>query len=925
MRSDLRASFNELFQSLTGNPPFPWQRRLFESFVESPGELPESCSLPTGLGKTAVIAIWLLALAHHRGQGFPRRLAYVVNRRTVVDQATDEAENILGKLMADEAPPALVELRERLQSFAAIASEPPLAISTMRGQRAESNDWCRDPARAAIVVGTVDMIGSRLLFSGYRLGFRRWPLHAGLLGQDTLLVHDEAHLEPAFQALLLGIEREQQSEADCFAETWKGDLSRRLRVMELSATTRSESAGERKVRMFGLEKEDFADETIRRRVTARKGLALHTIEDEKKLPDKLAELALVKRDSGQAILVFAHSVEVVEKVVARIQSPQSGTAKNSCIALTGTLRGFERDRLTGSGLSDVDLAAAEKDKPWEVFARFLPAKSIREGVKPREGTVYLVCTSAGEVGINISAQHLACDLTCYESMAQRLGRVNRFGEGDAGVDVVLPPAFDDAKPIDEHRRRTLALLKMLPVRDDGRWDASPGALRRLAADHETQVAAAFSPKPEILPLTDILLDAWSLTTITEPIPGRPPVADWLHGVEEDQPVTYFAWRKEVAETAFALGETVDDQREFGKELAEYLDAYRLRTHEQLQIPSYRALKHLKGFAQRQPKLPAWLVDGRGQVQVVAIEKLGELDVAALNERTIILPPAAGGLTAQGMLDGSAGVAEEIRYDVADIVAGDAAARARFVWNGSPESSSYQGLDRYPHLRLNEVTGLIEGFKRLPDVALAEDDEGNARRLCPFIERSSIEDDETRSRFSMKEQALQVHLDLALQFAQRIASQLGLPVELARTAEAAAAMHDLGKDRTIWQRGIGNVRKDHPLAKSGRSKRIKELEGYRHEFGSLLDGKAHPYLAKVDAELHELLFQSIGAHHGRARPHFPTRRGMSEAFDPERDESLSTEEARKTARRFAHLQRQYGRWGLAWLESILRAADYLASE
>ena len=29
-------------------------------------------------------------------------------------------------------------------------------------------------------------------------------------------------------------------------------------------------------------------------------------------------------------------------------------------------------------------------------------------------------------------------------------------------------------------------------------------------------------------------------------------------------------------------------------------------------------------------------------------------------------------------------------------------------------------------------------------------------------------------------------------------------------------------------------------------------------------------------------------------------------------------------RFARLQRRYGRWGLAYLESLVRAADYAAS-
>ena len=35
-------------------------------------------------------------------------------------------------------------------------------------------------------------------------------------------------------------------------------------------------------------------------------------------------------------------------------------------------------------------------------------------------------------------------------------------------------------------------------------------------------------------------------------------------------------------------------------------------------------------------------------------------------------------------------------------------------------------------------------------------------------------------------------------------------------------------------------------------------------------------------------------------------------------------AAEVPRRFARLQRKYGRWGLAYLESLLRAADWAAS-
>ena len=78
----------------------------------------------------------------------------------------------------------------------------PLAVSTLRGQRADAGAWTIDPSRPAIIAATPDMAGSRLLFGGYGLGRSRRATHAGLLGVDMLIVHDEAHLSPALTALL---------------------------------------------------------------------------------------------------------------------------------------------------------------------------------------------------------------------------------------------------------------------------------------------------------------------------------------------------------------------------------------------------------------------------------------------------------------------------------------------------------------------------------------------------------------------------------------------------------------------------------------------------------------------------------------------------------------------------------------------------
>lgn len=205
-------TFPQLFEELTGNPPFPWQRDLYERFVADRADnIPASCILPTGLGKTSVLAIWLIAL-HTHPERMPRRLVYVVNRRTVVDQTTNEAED--------------------LQKNTAILGLPTPAISTLRGQFADNREWSADPSKPAIICGTVDMIGSRLLFSGYGIGWKSKPLHAGFLGQDVLLVHDEAHLEPAFQTLIEAIQAEQ----DRCREFGK------FRVMQLTATSRGEGA-----------------------------------------------------------------------------------------------------------------------------------------------------------------------------------------------------------------------------------------------------------------------------------------------------------------------------------------------------------------------------------------------------------------------------------------------------------------------------------------------------------------------------------------------------------------------------------------------------------------------------------------------------------------------------------------------------------
>jgi CRISPR-associated endonuclease/helicase Cas3 len=845
--------FDAPFCELTGvRAPFPWQRRLGRFFARGDFDACRTVSLPTGLGKTSIIPIWLLALGANPAQ-VPRRLVYVVNRRTVVDQASDDVKRVRERLGSE----SLTVLRERLRGLCGVPTVTPLAVSTLRGQFADNAEWRIDPARPAVIVGTVDMIGSRLLFSGYGTGYRSRSVHAGLLGQDTLIVHDEAHLEPAFQHLLDAIVREQIR---------AGDL-RRLRVIELTATSRTGAS-----HLFALDSDDMKDAAVAKRLAAKKKLAVHGCDDEKAALEAMTRRALVHGGSGAAVLVFTRRVEAADKIATEIRKKGFPVA-----LLTGTMRGFERDRL----------ASADA-----VFARFLPPSSRGTGVTPVDGTAYLVCTSAGEVGVNISADHLVCDLTPFDSMAQRFGRVNRFGDGDALVDVFYAAAPDPKDPLAEQRAKTLALLERTS-------SASPEALGRLP---EADRLAAFSPPPDVVPVTDILFDAWTLTSIRHDLPGRPPVADWLHGVAEWQPPdTYVAWREEVGVFgANASGDFIED----------LLGDYPLKPHEILRDRQHRVFAELEKIAHRRPDDVAWLVNASGEAAVYTLLSLVEktasnAPVVDISNSQIILSPASGGLTPQGTLDGMSGDAN----DVADLWLDDSGSQRRArVW----DDESLPGLGPWRMLRI------IDTFVGEEDDASAEP----ARRYWKWFVRPRAGDDDG-SLASTAAQELSPHLARAAEAGRRLAVALDLPNDIREAIAACLAWHDVGKDRRIWQAAIGNgeYAVGKVLAKSGGQMRPALLNSYRHELGSLLDVARDQRDDLERLTLRDLTLHLIAAHHGRARPHFPAE----ELFDPGHPSEHIDRVARDVPDRFATLQRRFGRWGLAWLESIVRAADVIASE
>jgi CRISPR-associated endonuclease/helicase Cas3 len=843
--------FERSFEALTGKTPFPWQRALFDRFIAN--RPPESCDIPTGLGKTSVIAIWLLARAE--GAKVPRRLVYVVNRRTVVDQTTDEVQRI----------------RDHLEE-AGIRED--LAISTLRGQMADNREWSRDPSRPAVICGTVDMIGSRLLFSGYRSSFRLRPLHAGFLGQDSLLVHDEAHLEPAFQKLLEQIVEEQRK---------RNDLAP-LQIMALTATPHGNSD-------LSLSAEDEANPEVAKRIGATKMLSLHP-HGAKDLLEKVTGKVLELASSGRAILVFLRSVEDVTSAVSRLRK-----AGLKVQQLTGTMRGLERDEL------------AESDP---IFRRFV-ARPDQATASQDEGTgtVVLVCTSAGEVGVNLSADHMVCDLSTFDSMAQRFGRVNRLGRReDTEVHVFHPEptSLEEDKAPDAPKR--LATLRLLA---DLHGSACPAAIGKLDPKLRRE---AFAPQPETLSATEVLFDAWAMTTIRDWLPGRPPVSAYLHGVSSwEPPTTQVAWREEV-------------DRIQGDLLSRYsprdlIDDFPLKPHELLQDRTSRILETLRALADKHqeeaPKIPIWVIDENGEIDAEqTLARLAAVDRKDADEQyancTLLLSPRwlrpVEGILSEESWNGGgtsgADVAEEWFEKTKDLD-GKRKLRCRVIDQGPPP----------PEMRLIRTIVLDDGERsELGDSDRTEKNESRWR----WYELPLRADDEN-SRAARARVALDVHRGDVEGWARRIVGGLSLDPATEQAIVVAAKLHDLGKSRKVWQRSIGNWNQDRLLAKSGSQDRVAgQGTSYRHELGSIVDCERKGLLSELTLDQKDLVLHLIAAHHGRARPHFPAE----ELFDPEGSGVDFGALGGEIMTRFARLQRRYGRWGLAYLESLLRAADYAAS-
>lgn len=970
------SNFDYDFRALTGLPrPLSWQSRLFADHFKN-GDLPGAVDVPTGLGKTMTMAIWLIALAGQleslrkggaiaRDRRIPRRLVYVVDRRAVVDQATAEAEKLRDALEGPAAHlKALLGLEKR-----------KLPISTLRGAYVDNREWLEDPAAPAIIIGTVDMIGSRLLFEGYGVSRKMRPYHAGLLGADALVVLDEAHLVPPFQHLLHAIEHN--------APKWAADDARTIvpsfRLLPLSATQR---AAPQSGAYFHLEARDWEnDEVAKKRLNAKKRLRFERFTD--KNSDKLladAAWKLATENGPKRVIVFCsrrtkHNEERKELGAG----PCADGVAEELRKLTKPGRGEKEPK------ADIELlVGARRQRERDNVADWLRRTGFIGGGRSPAKPTLLVATSAGEVGVDIDADHMVSDLAPWERMVQRLGRVNRRGEGMAEVVVFWsePNVKKENEPTKAEERALLAFaskqaLEALPEQGAA-FDASPLALRRLAenAAQAEVVSNATTPEPLRPALTRPLVEAWSMTSL-EQHTGRPEISHWLRGWVEEAPQTALVWRAHLP-----LRENVRDwprTKEEKLEVSAFFEAAPPHESEKLETETYHVVDWLTtrtaNILKRTPRAPAAQDAGADPDAnlLVSADEAAETDVSFDHkadpvEDNASAPPgdAQSGATLPNTPLRAGDVAAIALSPAGDFVRAYTVAKLAEKRDANTLISELAGLTLIldaGFAGLSEDGLLISTRSAAPPTAdrdpkswfkgenpddplirfrieaKREIDDKRWRFRAQFL-RQAAEDVEEEKRFFVfkwradqgtaddasiiRNQSLPDHSAATQQCAERIAGALGLEAPWRDALVRGAYLHDVGKARRLWQIAMGKPPRagEPPYAKTdgkgAQPKRLRMNGGvFRHEFASLALTENDEALAKLPEQARDLALHLIVAHHGFARP-------VIFAFDPEAPPSLTEERAREVALRYARLQKRWGPWGLAWWEALLRAADQQAS-
>lgn len=919
-------TFPSFYEALYARPPFPWQKRLAEKVAEEE-RWPTEIGVHTGLGKTTCldIAVWWLASQADRspaGRTAPTRIWWLVNRRLLVDSTAAHAQCLSEALRDSDATPLRIA-GNRLRSIAATPGAAPIDVVRLRGGVAASLPT--DPSKPTILLSTIPMYGSRLLFRGYGTSRTMRPIDAALAGSDSLLLVDEAHLARHLTDLISAL-------AQCTdgAEQIVGEARSRPHVAALTATGEAK-AGDR----FALDEEDENNETVRQRLDARKPIEIqvHSGDSTKHLVQAVQDLLEKARPSS--CLVFVNTPDTAREVFTRLRK-QFLVSAADMLLLTGRTRECEAQRTRKRILDQVDGMSAS-----HALAR------------SRERHLIVVATQTLEVGADIDSEYMVTEACGVRALTQRLGRLNRFGHHDhaRGVYVHATPKTRRPRksgtplewPVYGSEPETL-LRRLQDARDPALSgvDLSPRRVSKVLGEPGDDPGRA----PEVL--AGLL---WEWTKTTNPPAGEAPVEPYFSGIAGIDHTVSVVWRAHVPKGGHRVWPRPFDREVVGVPLREFrralgddasvtrlrpdhitvesIQARRLRPGNVVLLPVDRGLLDDFGWS---PDAADPVVDvsiaARGlpldeeamrRIGGVSLEEPVDTVLGVLPLRTL-LQKALGDVPDDEVVD------EEERQDAAECF-------HRALFDAHPrgwEQAEWHDFLSALDPRVVSVPGEVSRF--LP-------------RAYPERERLSDEFDE--SSLAPTAEVLDSHGEAVAILAKSMAEKIGLSFEVANVIHQAGRWHDAGKADIRFQRWLdpmvetGNGRPRPLLAKSRMPRHLWNAaqvvagwpRGGRHEALSarLLRVWIDTWEEDRDPSLTDLLIHLVISHHGSGRPVVPPVIDSTlemVAYEPhgirvEASADLSLVDWAQPAR-FRRLNQRFGPWGLALLETILRRADHLVS-
>lgn len=386
--------FDHWFETITGHStPHFWQSELAQELTCRNRLI----RIPTGLGKTeGVLAAWSFHRVLHGDDSWPRRLVWCLPMRVLVEQTEQVARTIMTRMVEQ------------------VSNESLPAVHVLMGGE-DAGEWFLHPERPAVLIGTQDMLLSRALNRGYASARARWPVEFGLLNHDALWVMDEVQLMDA------GLATSAQLQAFRGADAAQGKSLRPCRTWWMSATLQPD----------WLKTVDTADshrdwiqqpcEVAESQRTGGLWDIAKTLACEVLARDRHREFAqlvlrehatLVDGPHGKITLVVCNTVQRANETFDALRS--LGRTTNLEL-VHSRFRPHERDR-------------------WR--DEFLNREACRAGADR-----IVVATQVVEAGVDLSAGCLITELAPWPSLVQRFGRCARYG--GSGRVVVIDRGRDD--------------------------------------------------------------------------------------------------------------------------------------------------------------------------------------------------------------------------------------------------------------------------------------------------------------------------------------------------------------------------------------------------------------------------------------------------------------------------------------------------